>query len=286
MVIQQPPTRDDPQGDHSAGLVPPACSDREVVGSAPIISIARIVPTVVESSRLRRARAALCPAPDPRIRSHGTPVIPGAFMSNPTWGQQPPPPPGQLPPPPSGWLPEPSQPPKGPDTSLIRRIPGFRSGTTWKRVVASTAYGFTALMVAGGIAGAAGGGNPTNSSPPLTQATATPRPAESATAATQLVPTPTPTVTPAPTPVPTPVPTPRPTPAPARPAPTEAPATRAPAPVPAPSDPYAAATAAQASAVCADGSYSFSAHRSGTCSHHGGVHWWTGNLGPAGPGAN
>jgi hypothetical protein len=25
-------------------------------------------------------------------------------------------------------------------------------------------------------------------------------------------------------------------------------------------------------------------HRSGTCSHHGGVHWWTGNLGPAGPG--
>jgi hypothetical protein len=50
--------------------------------------------------------------------------------------------------------------------------------------------------------------------------------------------------------------------------------------------PYAAATAAGASAVCADGSWSFSKHRSGTCSSHGGVHWWTGNLGAAGPGAH
>jgi hypothetical protein len=38
--------------------------------------------------------------------------------------------------------------------------------------------------------------------------------------------------------------------------------------------------------VCADGSWSFSKTRSGTCSGHGGVHWWTGNLGPAGPGAH
>lgn len=51
-------------------------------------------------------------------------------------------------------------------------------------------------------------------------------------------------------------------------------------------DPYPAATAAGASAVCADGSWSYSKHRSGTCSSHGGVHWWTGNLGPAGPGAH
>jgi serine/threonine-protein kinase len=51
-------------------------------------------------------------------------------------------------------------------------------------------------------------------------------------------------------------------------------------------DPYAAATAARASAVCADGTWSYSQHRSGTCSGHGGVHWWTGNLGPAGPGAH
>jgi serine/threonine-protein kinase len=49
-------------------------------------------------------------------------------------------------------------------------------------------------------------------------------------------------------------------------------------------DPYPAATAAGASAVCHDGTWSFSKHRSGTCSSHGGVHWWTGNLGPAGPG--
>ena len=51
-------------------------------------------------------------------------------------------------------------------------------------------------------------------------------------------------------------------------------------------DPYAAATAAGASAVCADGTWSYSQNRSGTSSHHGGVHWWTGNLGPAGPGAH
>lgn len=31
---------------------------------------------------------------------------------------------------------------------------------------------------------------------------------------------------------------------------------------------------AGASAKCRDGSYSFSAHRSGTCSHHGGVSIW------------
>jgi len=31
---------------------------------------------------------------------------------------------------------------------------------------------------------------------------------------------------------------------------------------------------AGASAVCGDGSYSFSQHRSGTCSHHGGVARW------------
>jgi uncharacterized protein DUF3761 len=53
-----------------------------------------------------------------------------------------------------------------------------------------------------------------------------------------------------------------------------------------PADPYAAATAAGATAVCADGTWSYSQHRSGTCSSHGGVHWWTGNLGAAGPGAH
>ena len=53
-----------------------------------------------------------------------------------------------------------------------------------------------------------------------------------------------------------------------------------------PADPYAAAKTAGASAVCADGTWSYSQHRSGTCSSHGGVHWWTGNLGAAGPGAH
>ena len=51
-------------------------------------------------------------------------------------------------------------------------------------------------------------------------------------------------------------------------------------------NPYAAAKAAGATAVCADGSWSFSQNRSGTCSHHGGVHWWTGNLGAPGPGGH
>jgi hypothetical protein len=41
---------------------------------------------------------------------------------------------------------------------------------------------------------------------------------------------------------------------------------------------------AGATAVCNDGTWSYSASRSGTCSHHGGVYWWTGNLGPAGAG--
>lgn len=43
-----------------------------------------------------------------------------------------------------------------------------------------------------------------------------------------------------------------------------------------------AAKAAGATAICRDGSWSYSAHRSGTCSRHGGVYWWTGNVGPAG----
>lgn len=71
-------------------------------------------------------------------------------------------------------------------------------------------------------------------------------------------------------------------------APTVAPTTAPPAPVGGgggtSNDPYADAKAAGATAVCADGTWSFSQNRSGTCSHHGGVHWWTGNLGPAGPG--
>jgi hypothetical protein len=55
---------------------------------------------------------------------------------------------------------------------------------------------------------------------------------------------------------------------------------------PTPTDPYAAAKAAGATAICADGSLSFSKTRSGTCSKNGGVHWWTGNVGAAGPGAH
>jgi hypothetical protein len=38
-----------------------------------------------------------------------------------------------------------------------------------------------------------------------------------------------------------------------------------------PSQTYSGQRPPDASAQCADGSYSFSEHRSGTCSHHGGV---------------
>jgi len=37
---------------------------------------------------------------------------------------------------------------------------------------------------------------------------------------------------------------------------------------------YAPAIPANATAQCGDGTYSFSQHRSGTCSHHGGVATW------------
>jgi len=37
---------------------------------------------------------------------------------------------------------------------------------------------------------------------------------------------------------------------------------------------YSNTTPAGATAICGDGTYSFSQHRSGTCSHHGGVSQW------------
>jgi hypothetical protein len=71
------------------------------------------------------------------------------------------------------------------------------------------------------------------------------------------------------------------------PAATPNPATPKPvAPKPTPTDAEAAAKAAGATAICADTTWSSSATRSGACSQHGGVHWWTGNVGAAGPGAH
>lgn len=37
---------------------------------------------------------------------------------------------------------------------------------------------------------------------------------------------------------------------------------------------YSNSTPSNASAICGDGTYSFSQHRQGTCSHHGGVDEW------------
>jgi uncharacterized protein DUF3761 len=66
---------------------------------------------------------------------------------------------------------------------------------------------------------------------------------------------------------------------------TSAPVTHAPAPAPAsttsqappppPPAPTSEAAPAGATAICNDGTYSYSQHHSGTCSHHGGVRvWW------------
>jgi len=73
---------------------------------------------------------------------------------------------------------------------------------------------------------------------------------------------------------------------------TPAPTSQVPAAAPAPNGAvpptsgfdHAAAQQAGASAICNDGWWSISQHRSGTCSSHDGVNWWTGNLGAAGPG--
>jgi hypothetical protein len=89
-------------------------------------------------------------------------------------------------------------------------------------------------------------------------------------------------LTASPTAEPSAAPSPAPTDAPSEPAVTPKPV----APEPTPTDANAAAKAAGATAICADGTLSFSATRSGACSQHGGVHWWTGNVGAAGPGAH
>jgi hypothetical protein len=138
-----------------------------------------------------------------------------------------------------------------------------------------------ALMIVVGLLAACGDQATT---PPQSGASAPAAVVASALASTPLaVSTLTPSATKKPTPKATPKATPRPT---ARPTarPTPRPTPRVTPTPTGPYDPYPAATKAGATAVCADGTLSYSANRSGTCSHHGGVHWWTGNLGPAGPG--
>src|SRR5262245_43086780 len=76
-----------------------------------------------------------------------------------------------------------------------------------------------------------------------------------------------PTRTPAATPSPTPTPTLRPTPNIAPPAPAPQSTTHA--------DYLAELRAGGVSAICNDGTLSYSRNRSGTCSHHGGVREWT-----------
>ena len=157
--------------------------------------------------------------------------------------------------------------PAGHRSGAIRQIPGFRTGAAWKLAVA----GFVGLLLIGAISNAVA--QPPSTSAGHQSAVVLP----SASPSTESRP-----ASPAASPSHSPLASPSPTPSPV------AIATAAPAPVvaPPPQDPYAAATAQGASAVCADGSWSFSKTRSGTCSSHGGVHWWTGNLGPAGPGAH
>src|SRR4029077_7338095 len=174
------------------------------------------------------------------------------------------------------WVPSAAA-PAGGILGAIRKIPGLRSGTVWKLAVA----GFASLFLIGAISNVIAQPPSTPASHQVAEALPSPSPSAESRAASPSAsasPSTSPTARPSPSPSPSPSPTPPPV----------AAATAAPAPVvaPAPQDPYAAAAAAGASAVCADGTWSFSQTRSGTCSHHGGVHWWTGNLGPAGPGAH
>lgn len=161
--------------------------------------------------------------------------------------------------------------------SVFRQIPGLRTGAAWKLAVA----GFVGLILVGAISAALTPPDTTSTGRQVAQAQAL------ATASIDSrPPSPSHTFAPSPSASPSQLPSPTPTPIPS-PSP-RAVAASAPPPAPPPpaQDPYPAATAAGASAVCADGTWSYSKTRSGTCSHHGGVHWWTGNLGPAGPGAH
>jgi serine/threonine-protein kinase len=161
--------------------------------------------------------------------------------------------------------------PVQPHRGVFQQIPGLRTGAVWKLAVG----GFAALLVMAAISAA-------SKQPPNTPAGQPVAQVSSSSTAPVAKPSTAPVakLTASPTPVTTPTPSPSP-----KAAATSAPPAPPPPPAP-PADPYAAATAAGASAVCADGSWSFSKTRSGTCSHHGGVHWWTGNLGPAGPGGH
>jgi hypothetical protein len=102
--------------------------------------------------------------------------------------------------------------------------------------------------------------------------TVTPAPTDTPIPTATLVP-PTATVTPTETPIPPtataipPTPTLEPTSTPMPPPPTATPIPPPPAP-PVNTDPV------DATAKCSDGTYSYSQHRSGTCSHHGGVAYW------------
>jgi Protein of unknown function (DUF3761) len=93
-------------------------------------------------------------------------------------------------------------------------------------------------------------GSPLGSGSPTPSATPTPTPTQTPTT------TPTPTHTPTHTPTPTPTPTHSPTPPPTT-------------HITPPPTPYSGPTA-----ICNDGTYSYSQTRSGTCSHHGGVRQW------------
>lgn len=159
-----------------------------------------------------------------------------------------------------GWVPSRAPVANGARVGVFGQIPGLRTGAAWKLAVG----GFVTLLAIGALSTV--GAQPPSTSTSLRLAPVSP----AATPSTVSRPA-SPSLVAAASPSPSPVAT----------------AVVEPSPINAPvQDPYAAAKAAGASAVCADGSWSFSKTRSGTCSGHGGVHWWTGNLGPAGPGAH
>lgn len=101
----------------------------------------------------------------------------------------------------------------------MSKIPGFRSGKAWKKLIATIGYLIIALIVVGIFSDK---DKPTTATSPVTSSVSTPSSTPEATPTTApapsttpvATPTPTPTVTPSATPVPTPSPAPTPAPAP------------------------------------------------------------------------
>lgn len=178
------------------------------------------------------------------------------YRYNPAPGWPPAPHPRWIPP--VGWQPDASW-PSAPHGWRIVVPVGRTQRDVGKGIGLGVAGLLCAFIVVIGSAVSGGGASPSAYTPPPIAAA----PAEDSPTPEVATESPSPSVRATPTHKAKPKPRPAPT--------THRPATRRPAPR---KTTHAPAYPAGASAVCRDGSISFSAHRQGTCSHHGGVAKW------------